>query len=207
MLNSDLPNGNNLPIPLIKFEEDEKESYDSPSGYIEVTKWWKKFREHDQHSLYCIVLATKADQEVVELVENHRDELSKLAGDKCLIVYFRDIEKAKNFEPFSFEEHSKRVFEFIRILNINTNQLPCLLFFEKMPSGNFVTIKMKAGSAKDLLIFIRDLFGYLHKQKDFSLDSLKSYNSAVFLKAKPKELFNNVKDVLVFIKLLSELIS
>ncbi len=205
MLNLDLPNGNNLPIPHSKFE-DEQDSYDSPSGYVEVTKWWRKFRGHDQYPLYCIILATKADQEVVELFENHREELSKLSGDKCLIVYFRDIEKASKFEPFSFEEHSKRIFEFIRILDINTNQLPCLLFFEKMPSGNFVTIKMKASTSKELMLLIRDLFGYLHKQKDVSLNSLRSYSSAMFLKINPKELFKNVKDVLVFIKLLSELI-
>jgi len=156
-------------------EEEDKRSYTVPDSEDELKHWWAKFNLQHKYSLYCMILATDIDENVALLIDKHRKELSDIAGDKCCFVYFRDIEKAKLLEPFHFTEHAKGVIQFIRIIGVQPNKLPCILFFERVTSGEFVYVGMENKTVPELMGFLRELFAFIYSQKEVSLSAVKKF--------------------------------
>ena len=71
---------------------------------------------------------------------------------------------------------------------MDRSSLPNLLFFEQIPSGDFVTIDLKNKSAKEIISLSRDLFSFLYKQEDISLNSLRKYKLAKSLRINVEKL-------------------
>lgn len=166
-------------MPVIRFEEEEEgASYEIPNSSDELTNWWEKFRLRHKYPLYCMILATEADENIALLVENHREELAKISGDKCCFVYFRDIEKAKLLEQFRFVEHARGVMQFIKIIEVQPNRLPCLLFFEQLTSGKYVYVDIENKSVTELVRFLRELFTFIYSQKTVSLTAVKAFRTS-----------------------------
>jgi hypothetical protein len=103
-------------IPSLKLEEEEENSYSIPDSEAALKYWWAKFNQFHKYPLYCMILATSADENISMLIDEHRQELAEIAGDKCCLIYFRDIEKAKLLEPFQFTEHAKGVMQLIKLV-------------------------------------------------------------------------------------------
>jgi hypothetical protein len=59
----------------------------------ELTDWWDRFSKDHNYPLYCIVMATNADTDIVALVENHRNELDEISGESCCFINFRDYKE------------------------------------------------------------------------------------------------------------------
>lgn len=108
----------------VKAEEEGEEYYGGggewiPTSVDELEKKWIEFAKRFPCSLYCIVLASDSDAEIVPLVENHRLELAEISGTECCFVYFRDIEKAKILTPYKYSEHAKWVYPIANLLEID----------------------------------------------------------------------------------------
>ena len=185
-------------MPVIRFEEEEDEeeeegdSYEVPYSSSELEHWWAEFNLRHKYPLYCMVLATGADENVALLVENYREELAKISGDKCCFVYFRDIEKAKLLEPFRFAEHAKGIMQFIKIIEVAPNKLPCLLFFEQLTSGKYVYIDIGGKTVPELIKFLRELFAFIYSQRTVSLLSVKAFRTSKQVQVAKEALSRNL---------------
>lgn len=169
----------------------------------ELEDWWHKFQQRYKYPLYCMVLATEADQSVSSFIEMHRKELAEIVGDKCCLVYFRDSEEAKLLKQFRFNEHADRVMQFIKIIDIQPNKLPCLVFFEQIDSGDFVYVDLGKKSVSELMELFRDLFTFIYKQKEVTLSAVKKYKFSQKVQTTRKNISNNLKQF--SIEMVSEL--
>ncbi len=158
-------------FPCVKLEEEEAEgcSYEELTTEEEARIWWEAFRRKYNYPLYCIIMATSLDKNVATVVEEHRDELSKIAGQKCCFVYFRDLERARQLFPFNFKEHEKGVMKLIDIIDLERNSLPCLLFFENLTANDYASVGIDSGEPSSLIKNIRDVFTYIHAHQDVSM--------------------------------------
>lgn len=161
----------------IKLEEEEQEgtSYVIPSNEDELGGWWNRFSQQYRYPLYCMILATEADTNVALLIDKCREELSITARDKCCFVYFRDLEKAKLLEAFRFSEHAKGIIRFIQLIEIQPNNLPCLLFFERIVEGKYVCVPIGNGTVSEIMGRIREVFTYIYSRSEVSLSSVKAF--------------------------------
>jgi hypothetical protein len=173
----------NAKIPLrisdIKLQEEEEEeegsSYGVPSSEEELGIWWARFRHQYKYPLYCMVLATESDSNVASVIDKYRDELSKIAGDRCCFIYFRDLERAKLLKPFSFHEHAKGVMSFVQLVGIQFSSFPCLLFFENIIGDDYVTVGLENGSESDIVSHIREVFAFIYSRSEISLSAVKAF--------------------------------
>jgi hypothetical protein len=184
-------------IPTLKFEEEEEEGAWYTNGIpekkeIELLDGWVKFYRSYEYPLYFMIVATEADETIALLMNKHREELSAIAGDKCCHVYFRDIEKAKRLEPFNFTEHSKRIMQLIKIIEIHSNNLPCILFFEQLTSGKYVLVGIENKSVSELIRFLRELFTYIYSKKNVSLSAIKTFKTSTQLEITRKVISKNL---------------
>jgi len=128
---------------MIICQEQEEESggggyySEIPSDEDELNKWWERFYDRFKYPFYGIIMATNSDSEVVSLIKNHRDEIAEISGKECCFVYFRDIRMAQELTPHQFSEHAKWVYPLAKIIGIDYGNLPCLLFFEQIISGEY----------------------------------------------------------------------
>jgi hypothetical protein len=180
--------GRNLPtqMPAMRLEEEEGPEAEEAADYYlddvgpfdtqgQLEAWWEDFGLRYKYPLYCILLATEADEHVVALAEDHRQELAHMAGDKCCFVYFRDLEKAKRLEPFRFAEHAKGVVQLTKVMSMRPDRLPCLLFFEQLVSGEVVYVDLKRKTVPELVDLLRELFSFLYSKKKVSLSAVKAF--------------------------------
>jgi hypothetical protein len=182
-------------IPAIKLEEDEENSYVIPEGEEALKDWWARFSQDHKYPLYCMILATNADESIATLIDKHRQELAEIAGDKCCLIYFRDIEKAKLLEPFQFAEHATGVTKFIKIIDVQPNQLPCILFFEQITSGEFVLIEVGHKTLAEAMLSFRDIFAFIYSQREVSLRTVKAFRFSTKAKATGRFFMENIKQL------------
>lgn len=165
-------------FPHIRVEEEEEEEEGSSYGFLtaeeELSDCWASFRRQYPYGLYCIIMATMADDQVASAVQEHRDELSKIAGRGCCLVYFRDIERAKLLEPFTFAEHAKGVMSLADVIGLSFNDLPCLLFFEDMLAGDYASISLDKVQMPAVIGRIRGIFAHLYSGKELTLSAVKT---------------------------------
>ena len=187
-------------IPTVKLEEEEEEeeeegfdfsTFDGNSN-TELSEQWYEFYLRYKYPLYCMILATEADENVARLIEKHRQELTEMAGDKCCLVYFRDIEKAKQLEPFQFAEHAKKIMQFIRIIKVQPNKLPSLLFFERISSGEFVYVEVENRTVPEIMGLLRELFTFIYMQKEVSLSAVRKFKFSKKVQLTRKTLTKNL---------------
>jgi hypothetical protein len=176
------------------FHEDEINVFRGvPSNADELSSWWRSFEKDHKYPLYCIILAGNSDQETSALVQNHRTELAEVAGRMGLFVYFRDIERAKNLEPFLSGEHLKWMFPLTRAIPVDFSELPCLLFFEHLESGDYVVFKIGTKSTSEIIALVRQIFDALRvEEPDKIYSSLKQFQRAKNLKTNARHLFQKL---------------
>ncbi len=182
-------------IPSLRLEEEDENSYSIPDSEAALKYWWAKFNQNYKYPLYCMILATSADENISTLINEHRQELAEIAGEKCCLIYFRDIEKAKLLEPFQFAEHAKGVTQLIKLIDIQPNQLPCILFFERITTGEFVSIEIGHKTLAELMPYFRDLFTFIYSQHEVSLKTIKAYRFSKQVKATGSIFIENVKQL------------
>jgi hypothetical protein len=158
----------------------------------EIDFWWREFVQEDISPLYCMLLATDADESAASLFENHSEELAEIAGDKCCLIYFRDLEKAKLLEPFHFTEHANKVMQLIKIINVPPNRLPCILFFENMSSGKFVYVEIKNKTISELMETWREVFAFIYSKSKVSLSTVRAYDRSKKIGLKKRALSKNI---------------
>lgn len=186
-------------LTLEEEEEEEEEEYyssDIPSTKEELGNWWGKFYSQHPYPLYAVVLGSTADQEIVSLVENHRSELAQLSGNSCCFVYFRHTDAAKNSQPFLFSEHFQWVYPLVKLVDIEYDALPCILFFEHIDSGEYVYITVKDKSHQGIIHVLRETFQYIRKTNQAQpLNTLRRYKRAKILSLKGRVLLENIVQV------------
>lgn len=161
-------------MPYMWFEEEseehEGECYYSPEPINitdiidDIEEYWALFRRRYTYPLYAIFLATEADIEIVTLITHYRSEIAEMSGEDCCFVYFRDIEKAKNLIPFSFSEHARRIYPLARLLEIDIDLIPSILFFENLFAGEYVLFDLRDKSVNEIIELQRHLFSYLRQR-------------------------------------------
>jgi hypothetical protein len=180
----------NLPLRIIKgLIQGPTIKADSESA---LADWWKKF---NKYPLYCIILATEADESVALLIEKHRQELAEIAGDKCSIIYFRNFEKAKLLQPFHFADHSKAVMQFIKIIGVQPSKLPCLLFFGQVISSEYVeyvSVPLGGKTVSELMKLFRELFAFIYSRNEVSLSAVQAFNSSERIKITEQTIRKNL---------------
>lgn len=97
------------------------------------------------------------------------------ARDKCCFIYFRDMEKAKLLEPFCFSDHAKGIMRFIQLIEIQSSNLPCLFFFDRIVEGEYVCVPLGNGTASEIMGHIREVFTYIYSRDEVSLSAVKAF--------------------------------
>lgn len=128
------------------------------SSRNDVLKWWVDFQEKSPSPLYCVFLAYSSDLEVVESILEYGDELEILSGDDCCMIFFRDLEKAKLLQPFTYKEHVKSIPIIAQAAGVRYDEFPGLLFFNDFNDGDFVFYKLGGKSTSDIIRDLREIF-------------------------------------------------
>jgi hypothetical protein len=113
-----------------------------PQNIDQLKGWWDDFAAKYSYPLYAIMLASEADSEAANFFQNHLRELSDLSGEDCCFIYFRDLDRANRLEPFVYSEHAKWLYQLTKLLGIDNDELPCIVFCERIDSGNYLYMNL-----------------------------------------------------------------
>jgi hypothetical protein len=165
-------------------------------GYIvrdEIKDWWHEFKKKFNYPLYCIVLASTSDIEVARFTENFRSELAAISDKDCCFIYFRDLNKRKDFIPFQYSEHAKVIYPLARYFDLDLSSIPCFVFFEQFDSGEHICISLKLLTDQEIISLVRKIFNHLHNDKRSNpLDKLKHFQHERRLQASSHTLLQNL---------------
>jgi hypothetical protein len=141
---------------------------DQFSESAELEAWWLSFSKRHVYPFYGIILATSHDTEAALFMEKYIGELHQISGKQSCFVYFRDLNRAKQLLPFSMQEHAEGAIALARFLNVPLGQLPCILFFREIDSGDYICISLADLSHQTINELIRKIFDYLDENSDLS---------------------------------------
>jgi hypothetical protein len=150
-----------------------------PNSREDWEKWWNDASTAiPKYPSYAVFLATESDSAVARLVEATRPDVKQMSGPKCCLIYFRVYEEAEAFRQWQFSEHARMVYPLATALGIDYSELPCLLFFRQISSGEYVRVSLRGLEGEDLHSTLRDLFGHI-KNSDDPFRSVQKYKTAV----------------------------
>lgn len=178
-------------------DPDPPEPWDGLDGSKDdIKEWWQDFQSKYRYPLYCIVLASATDTEAVQLLLNHNGELDQISGSDCCFIFFRDMSRRKNFEPYIYSEYSRRIYPFARFIGIDFNKFPCLLFFQQVDSGRYIHVSLQGLSQQEIIVLVRNIMTHIHQDKNSSqFNGLKHFKSSQTLRKSSKELGTNVLEI------------
>ena len=166
--------------------------------FSEIDHWWTVFHNAANFPLYCIILADTSDSEVALLMENYRQEIAEISGKDCCFIYFRDLDKAKNLFPFEYREHTRYVYFIAYFIGIASNKLPCLLFFEKLVSGKYISISLANHTPEEIVVLIREIFSHIrHHTKPSRFLRTRPSRLSQLTTFKYSQVMNVAKDKLI----------
>lgn len=174
----------------------------------EIKEWWHEFQRNYSHPLYAVLLAGSSDREVVQLLLNHNDELDAISGSVCGFIFFRDLRRRKNFEPYIYSEYSRRMYPLARYIGIDFSKFPCILFFEQLDSGQYIHVSLQGLSQEEIIILVRKLMSHVRQSKSSRpFDSLRRFKYSQTLVKSSKELGSNVLEIgkAAFVELIKSL--
>jgi hypothetical protein len=87
------------------------------------------------------------------------------------------FEQAAALKQWQFSEHAMMVLPLAKALKIPYKELPCLLFFRQISSGEYVRVSLRL-EEEELLQTLRDLFGHIQNSDD-PFHSVLKYKTAV----------------------------
>ncbi len=170
-----VPNNEHLHKDSVFLEEEEEQEVVNSSQFSDVSStlsWWLNSFVAMKYSLYGIFLFTNADQETVKLVEHYRWEISRISGGKFCFLYFKENELSE----IDIQYHSKIALNFSDTFDVPYDQLPMIVFFERLDLPEFVFFRMNNQTAEKSVSQLRRLFSYMKKRNDYSLVGVKSYS-------------------------------
>ncbi len=180
-----------FPIGIIR-EEDECGAgtggayYSASQDFADkeaLDKWWNDVgTAMPRFPMYAVFLATDGDAEVTSFVESNRPELKSMSGKTCCFVYFRDEDRARGSKNWSYAEHAALVHPIASIIGIPPNELPCLVFFRHIASGEYRRVDLRGISARDMLQAVREVFKYVPAPSADPFEALGQYKRAIFWK-------------------------
>lgn len=145
--------------------------------------------------LYGTILADTADETLASFIKVKRLEIEEISGKDCGFIFFHNLNNAKNFS-FVPSEHLQRVSVFTQLLNIEFSKLPCLLFFEQLDSGKYITISLANQSSEQMNGLIHQIFESLYSRKNIGpLTQLKRFKTAQFITRTKKTLLRNIAQI------------
>jgi hypothetical protein len=148
-----------------------------------------------KYPIYAIFLATEADTAVVSFIETHRRELADISGKDCCFFYFRDLQRASLLLDWEYAEHAKLVYPTAKMVDIKPGQLPCLLFFRNIASGEYVRISLQNLTSNELLHLMRDIFDHIPAGVEEPFKAIRSYQRAEFWKKSVETVKDNVYEM------------
>jgi len=95
-----------------------------PEDEHTLYEWWKEvITGIGKYPIYAIIISADSNRQVYNLIDQHREDIRAISGSDICFVYFREYEKARDLEVWSYREHKKYAIKFGQVLGISGDSI------------------------------------------------------------------------------------